>query len=198
MKGFSRWKRTESLEHQLRDDRPAPSQGLLDEIVSRIEASRAPSRASAGRLALAGVAAVVMLMMFAAFGGAGFAASGVSGAASSTAKAVSKLVKAEKASTSSSARSNSSNSRRDRGDDDNGNGNGNGNGDDDECEDDDDDGAAEGEYCRPRVTICHVKKNGKEKTLTLRPRAAARHLNNHPRDHRGPCDRRNGDDGDDD
>lgn len=182
------------LERRLRDDRPVPPQDFLDEIVSRIEASRAPARPSASRLALAGLAAVVMLMVFAAFGGVGFAASGVSGAASSTANAVSKLVKPDKATSSTPSRASSTNAR--QGDDNGGNGRGdddNGRGDDDECEDDNDDGAAEGEYCRPRVTICHVKKNGKEKTLTLRPRAAARHLNNHPNDNPGPC-RRNGDD----
>ena len=191
MNGFGTWRRN-GLERRLRAERPVPPQHLVDEVVSRIEVSRPRSRSSFGRLGLAGVAATVMLMVFGAFGGVGFAASGVSGAASSTARAVSKLVKPDKAAPNAAARSNSANSHKDKhgdnGDDDNGKGR-------HECEDDKNDGAAEGEYCKPRVTICHVKKNGKQKTLTLPAKAAARHLAKHPNDQPGPC--QNGKDDDD-
>jgi hypothetical protein len=76
MNGFRSW-RINGLKRRLRSERPLPSQHLVDELVSRIEASRAKSRSPFGRLGLAGVAAAVMLLVFAAFGGVGFAASGV-------------------------------------------------------------------------------------------------------------------------
>ena len=179
-----RWRGTDHLERRLRAERPVPSHHLVDEVVSRIEGSRPTARSSVRRLGLAVVAGAVMLIVFAAFGGVGSAASGVSGAAASTVNAVSTLVSPEKnqAPTVSPASSGQRNGDNGNG----GNGNGNGNG-DDECEDDDDNGASEEEYCKPRVTICHVASSGRERTLTLPPKAAARHLRNHPRDHPGPC-----------
>jgi hypothetical protein len=103
-------------------------------------------------------------------------------------------VKPDKSAPSAASRSSSASSHKDKhgdngDDDDNGNDD-----DDDECEDDNDDGAAEGEYCKSRVTICHVKKHGKQKTLTLPAKAAARHLANHPNDYPGPCVNGNDDD----
>ena len=175
------------MQRRLRAERPSPPQDFLDDLALRISRSALDRHTGFRRVGVTVLAAAVILAILGAFGGVGFASSGVAGAAASTVNAVSTLVSPDKK--SSVEATSSSPSQR------NGN-NGNGNGDnDDECEDDNDDGAAEGEYCPPRVTICHVKRNGKEKTLTLRPRAAARHLNNHPNDYAGPC--RHGDDDDD-
>lgn len=191
MRGF--WKRND-LEHRLRQRRPDAPDELVNDIVSRIEGSIPASRkhASFRRLGLAGIAAA-MLTMFAAFGGAGFAASGVSGAAASTADAVGSLVKADKKQANSASNSNRTNrgNRGGRGCEINDNGT-------------DDMSAARGQYCPERVTICHVKKFRPDRTLTLRPRQAERHLRKHPLDYPGPCvgdmggDNKGGDNNNDD
>jgi len=203
MKGFGRWKNVDGLERRLRDDRPVPPEELVHDVVSRIEGSRhvSPTRVTFRRLGLAGVAAATMLIVLGAFGGVGFAASGVSDATSSTVDAIVTLVKpvqvkpvqvsqeqvtAEQkpapgaASTASGTASQGASQAVNRDDDDG-----------DDCDRDDDSvSAAREEYCPPRRTICH---NG-HRTLTLPARAAARHLLNHQRDHRGPCRRDDDDD----
>ncbi len=167
------WKRND-LEGRLRHSRPEAPDELVKDIVSRIEGSAPAPRKHAAyrRLGLAGITAVAMVTMFAAFGGAGFAASGVSGAAYSTADAISTLVKAEKQ-VSAAAKPNKAN-RGNRG-----------------CNieemGEDDVSAARGQYCPKRVTICHVVKRGRDRTLTLPIRAAAAHLIVHRRDYLGPC-----------
>lgn len=167
------WKRND-LEGRLRHSRPEAPDELVENIVSRIEGSAPRKHASYRRLGLAGITAVAMLTMFAAFGGAGFAASGVSGAAYSTADAISTLVKAEKQVSVAASKPNKAN-RGGRGCR------------LDELESEDDVSAARGQYCPKRVTICHVIKRGRDRTLTLPIRAAARHLINHRRDYLGPC-----------
>ncbi len=175
MRGF--WRKND-LESRLREDRPAAPDDLVQDIVRRVEGSAPPRKqAPFRRLGLAGVAAIAMVTMFASFGGAGFAASGVSGAAASTADAISGLVKADKQTANPASKPN----RGGRG----------GRGCKPNDDDSDDVSAARGQYCPPRVTICHVKKLGRggfrEFTLTLPARQAETHLRRHRLDYAGPC-----------
>ena len=192
------------LERRLRDDRPVPPDELLDEVVRRLEGSRPvrSTRTTVRRLGLAGVAAAMMLAVFAAFGGVGFAASGASNAASSTVDAILTIAKPAKAkpakpktksvdaklgaeqakpkTESVDAKLGAEHAKQgqqpqqsdDDGDDEFGN-----------CGHQDSVNAANGQYCPPRVTICH-----KGKTLTLPITAAEAHLRNHRDDYLGPCE----------
>ena len=194
MKGFSRWQRMDRLERRLRDDRPVAPSELLDEVVRRLEGSRpVPSmRVTFRRLGLAGGAAATMLAVFAAFGGVGFAASGASDAASSTVDAILTIAKPAKSQTklgqpqsqqpvrsagvsasgaalSSTGQSVSPTSQSVAARFGN-------------CGNNDSVGAANGQYCPPRITICH---NGKQ-TLTLPITSAEAHVLRHG-DSYGPC-----------
>ena len=185
MKGFGRWQRMDGLERRLRHDRPVPPDELLDEVVRRLEGSRPArsTRTTVRRLGLAGAAAAMMLAVFAAFGGVGLAASGASNAASSTVDAILTVAKPAKAKpakpktksvpaklTAVQAKPGQPTSQSVA--DEFGN-----------CGHQDSVSAANGQYCPPRVTICH---NGKE-TLTLPITAAESHLRNHRDDYSGPC-----------
>jgi hypothetical protein len=127
----------------------------------------------------------MMLAVFAAFGGVGLAASGASNAASSTVDAILTVAKPKPRKAKPTKLKTKSVSAKPAAvqpkpgqpanqllADEFGN-----------CGHQDSVSAANGQYCPPRVTICH---NGKE-TLTLPITAAESHLRNHRDDYPGPC-----------
>lgn len=73
---MARWRKIGHLERQLRDDRPAPDDGLLDRIAGTIDDSRR-SRVRPYRPALAAAATAVMLLFVASLGGVARAADSV-------------------------------------------------------------------------------------------------------------------------
>jgi hypothetical protein len=91
------WKRftaRQDIETELRRERPAPRQQLIDELVARIEAdsSRAPRR-TRPRIALVGVVGAVTLVAFGASGGLGSAKTAATDVVASTTQAVVAVVK---------------------------------------------------------------------------------------------------------
>jgi hypothetical protein len=190
--------RPDPLERRLRDERPQPSDDLVDRITASVERRR-PAPRPAFNFAVAFALTVALFTALAFTGGVSYAAS----AAQKGAKAVSHIVVTNHTTHSTSARSNKSDDndkshksggskkskKGNKGDDEHGNGN-NGHHGDDQGDDDDDEGPDDDQY-REKVLICHHP--GKHQhTIRVSQSAVAAHLAQG--DTLGPCPKKHNDD----
>src|SRR6476659_5303195 len=97
-----RSKEFQGLEDALRENRPDPRDGFLDEMLGKISESPAP-RHSRRRGGLAVAFALVTVVAFGAFGGLGYAKTAATDAVSSTTSAVASVVQGGSGSTSSTS-----------------------------------------------------------------------------------------------
>ncbi|HEY7381122.1 MAG TPA: hypothetical protein VH572_07930 [Gaiella sp.] len=185
---FSR--RRNDLERRLRDERPAPSDDLIQTLSHRMTPVRVPAPRRTPRLALSVAFTVLFVLAFAMTGGIGYAHSkGRDGAS-----AVRHLFNWNEYRWTSQSSSRSQDNRR-RGDDDDRRGKGGGGHHDDDDDDDDDDDPDDDQY-DDKVIICHkpFKRHGGI-TIRVSQRALQRHLAHG--DRLGKCHRRRHDDDDD-